>query len=110
MEMRRDVADRRVRLCRATEATSLPGGLPDRKAEKRSSDTGVPGTAAFGKFMRVLQIVADADGPLRVTQLAALTGLPRPTFHPMAAALLAEGMIAQVPDAGTAWVLADCCV
>jgi DNA-binding IclR family transcriptional regulator len=55
----------------------------------------VPGTAAFGKFMRVLQAVADATEPLSVADLAALVGLPRPTTYRIAAALMVEGLIAE---------------
>ncbi|OAS14220.1 IclR family transcriptional regulator [Methylobacterium platani] len=53
----------------------------------------VPGTAAFGKFMRVLQAAADAPGEASVARLAKATALPRPTVHRIVAALLAEGLL-----------------
>ncbi|KMO41703.1 IclR family transcriptional regulator [Methylobacterium tarhaniae] len=56
---------------------------------------GVPGTAAFGKFMRVLQAVADAPEAVTVARLAQGTGLPRPTVHRIASALVAEGLLAE---------------
>lgn len=53
----------------------------------------VPGTAAFGKFMRVLQAVADAPEAATVARLAQGLKLPRPTVHRIAAALVAEGLV-----------------
>ncbi|TNC09885.1 IclR family transcriptional regulator [Methylobacterium terricola] len=53
----------------------------------------IPGTAAFGKFMRVLQAVADAPEAATVAGLAKRTALPRPTVHRIAAALTAEGLV-----------------
>ncbi|MFE1599062.1 IclR family transcriptional regulator [Methylobacterium sp. ID0610] len=62
-------------------------------------DTGirpeVPGTAAFTKFMRVLQAVADRPDDATVARLCRSTGLPRPTVHRIAAALVAEGMLSE---------------
>ncbi|KMO41182.1 IclR family transcriptional regulator [Methylobacterium variabile] len=55
----------------------------------------VPGTAAFGKFMRVLQAVADAPEDATVARLARTTALPRPTAHRIAAALVAEGLLTE---------------
>jgi DNA-binding IclR family transcriptional regulator len=60
----------------------------------------VPGTAAFSKFMKVLQAVSDADGDVSVSQLATAVGLPRPTVHRIVAALLSEGMLADVGGTG----------
>lgn len=59
----------------------------------------VAGTQAFGKFMRVLQFVADAEHPLNVAALVRATGFPRPTVHRIVAALVAERML--VEDAAT---------
>jgi DNA-binding IclR family transcriptional regulator len=53
----------------------------------------VPGTAAFGKFMRVLQAVADAPDDATVARLAQGLRLPRPTVHRIVAALVAEGLV-----------------
>jgi len=60
----------------------------------------VQGAAAFGKAMAVLQAVADAAEPVSVAQIARVTGHPRPTVHRIVAALLAEGMLAEVPRGG----------
>ena len=50
----------------------------------------VAGTAAFSKFMHVLQLVADSEQPLNVGALVKASGYPRPTVHRIVAALLAE--------------------
>jgi DNA-binding IclR family transcriptional regulator len=53
----------------------------------------IAGTAAFSKFIAVLQLVADAETPLTVAKLSAASGYPRPTVHRIVAALQAEGLI-----------------
>ena len=58
----------------------------------------VAGTAAFSKFMHVLQEVADAEGPVNVAALMRATGYPRPTVHRIVAALTAEGLLAGNPQ------------
>lgn len=63
------------------------------------STPAVAGTQAFGKFMRVLQIVADAPEPPNVAALMRATGYPRPTVHRIVAALVAERMLEE--DAAT---------
>jgi DNA-binding IclR family transcriptional regulator len=55
----------------------------------------VQGTAAFGKFMRVLQAVADVPEDATVGRLCHDTGLPRPTVHRIVAALVVEGMLSE---------------
>ncbi|MFZ4285213.1 IclR family transcriptional regulator [Variovorax sp. HJSM1_2] len=66
------------------------------------ADTGaVAGTAAFGKFMLVLQHVADASDAVTVASLARATGFPRPTVHRIVAALLLERMLVERQQAGT---------
>ena len=66
---------------------------------KSPPDTPVPpqaqvaGTAAFSKFMHVLQLVADADSPMNVAALMRASGYPRPTVHRIVAALTAEGLL-----------------
>jgi len=67
---------------------------PDKATEDQ---TKIAGTAAFSKFMAVLQLIADQDGPLSIAQLAALSGYPRPTVYRILAALLAEGMVTENP-------------
>jgi len=59
------------------------------------SQTAVAGTAAFAKFMHVLQLVADAPHPLAVAELARASGYPRATTHRIVAALLEQGMLAE---------------
>lgn len=61
----------------------------------------VAGTAAFSKFMAVLQQIADADTPLNVAALAAATGFPRPTVYRIMAAMAVEGLIAEGAEEGT---------
>jgi len=68
--------------------------MPIRHPEGRSRPE-IPGTAAFGKFMNVLQAVADAPGTVTIGQLSRDLGMPRPTAHRIVAALLAEGMLAE---------------
>jgi DNA-binding IclR family transcriptional regulator len=61
-----------------------------------SADTSaVAGTAAFGKFMQVLQLVADATDAVTVASLVRATGFPRPTVHRIVAGLLAERMLVE---------------
>ena len=50
-------------------------------------DARATGTAAFSKFMTVLQLIADAASPLGIAQLAALSGYPRPTVYRIVGAL-----------------------
>ncbi|MGH8417939.1 MAG: IclR family transcriptional regulator [Pseudomonas sp.] len=60
-----------------------------------ASKNDVPGTAAFTKFMTVLQAVSDASHPPSVGDLSKALGYPRPTTHRIVAALLAEGMLVE---------------
>lgn len=53
----------------------------------------VPGTAAFQKFMRVLQAVSDTPGQLNISGLARQLAMPRPTVHRIVEALVVEGML-----------------
>lgn len=53
----------------------------------------VPGTAAFQKFMRALQVVSEQSHQLTIGTLAKTLALPRPTTHRIVEALLAEGML-----------------
>lgn len=57
----------------------------------------IAGTAAFGKFMAVLQLIADQETPLSIAQLSAQSGYPRPTVYRILAALTAEGMVVENP-------------
>ena len=60
----------------------------------------VPGTAAFSRFMRVLQTVGDSEEPPTTARLATLVDLARPTVYRIVAALKAEGMLAEERRAG----------
>ena len=59
----------------------------------------VAGTAAFSKFMAVLQAVADAAGPLAMADLIRACGYPRGTVYRIVAALSQQGLIAEAPAA-----------
>jgi len=59
----------------------------------------VAGTAAFSKFMHVLQLVADAAEPSTMARLVQASGYPRPTVHRIVAALAAEGLVVERPGA-----------
>jgi DNA-binding IclR family transcriptional regulator len=66
----------------------------------RSTHLEVPGTAAFSRFMRVLQAVSDSPAPPSTANLAALTGLPRPTVYRIVAALQVEGLLVEAGGTG----------
>ncbi|WP_061170474.1 IclR family transcriptional regulator [Caballeronia hypogeia] len=53
------------------------------------------GTAAFSKFMAVLQLIADAAEPPTIARLAAASGYPRPTVYRIVGALIAEGLVVE---------------
>jgi DNA-binding IclR family transcriptional regulator len=56
----------------------------------RPADTGT-----LGKAIRVLEIVARADGPLRFTDILSRAGQPRGTLHRQLTNLVEEGLLAQ---------------
>jgi IclR family transcriptional regulator, KDG regulon repressor len=69
--------------------------------EPASADTGkATGTAAFSKFMSVMQLIADAADPPTIPQLAAASGFPRPTVYRIVGALIAEGMVVESTRGG----------
>lgn len=55
----------------------------------------VSGTAAFSKFIAVMQLIGDAVEPLSVGQLAQESGYPRPTVYRIVGALLEEGLLVE---------------
>lgn len=55
----------------------------------------VAGTAAFTKFMRILQLVADAPLPMTLTELCKASGFPRGTAYRTVYALMTEGLLAE---------------
>lgn len=67
-------------------------------------ENSVAGTAAFSKFMRVLQLVADSPQPIGIVELVNASGYPRPSVHRMVAALQAERMIVEV-GSSRCWTL-----
>jgi len=74
----------------------------DSLAQAAPADTSaVAGTAAFGKFMQVLQLVADATDAVSVASLVRATGFPRPTVHRIVAGLLAERMLVENQQGAT---------
>ncbi|MFJ4291107.1 IclR family transcriptional regulator [Cupriavidus sp. NPDC089707] len=58
------------------------------------------GTAAFSKFMAVLQLVADATEPQTIAQLSRASGYPRPTVYRIVGALISEGLVIENPRTG----------
>ncbi len=73
-------------------------------ASSSQAENSVAGTAAFSKFMRVLQLVADSPDPIGIAELTRATGYPRPTVHRMVAALQAERMVVEVGNTRS-WTL-----
>jgi IclR family transcriptional regulator, KDG regulon repressor len=59
------------------------------------------GTAAFSKFLAVLQCIADAATPPGIAQLTAMAGYPRPTVYRIVGALIAEGLVVETPHGGS---------
>ncbi len=74
---------------------------PIRRAGPTPDQPQVAGTAAFSKFMHVLQLVADAETPVNVGALMRASGYPRPTVHRIVAALVAEGLLVEKPQNAT---------
>lgn len=60
-----------------------------------------PGTGALAKGLMVLDLVADADEPLRFAELLRRSDLPKPTFVRILNALIAFGLVAKDEAKGT---------
>jgi DNA-binding IclR family transcriptional regulator len=73
----------------------MPSSATDPDTAKAS------GTAAFSKFMAVLQLIADGAEPQTIPQLAAACGYPRPTVYRIVGALIAEGLVVETPRGNT---------
>lgn len=58
----------------------------------------ISGVGVIDKSMAVLEAVAAAEGPCRLGQLVAATGLSKPTAHRLAAALEAHGLLRRGDD------------
>jgi DNA-binding IclR family transcriptional regulator len=71
------------------------------------SSSQVAGTAAFSKFMAVLQAVADAPTPPVMADLVRSCVYPRPTMYRIVAALVEQGLVGQIamPGGATAYGL-----
>ncbi|HEX2518649.1 MAG TPA: IclR family transcriptional regulator [Castellaniella sp.] len=65
--------------------------LPDRGPSLRARPAG---TAAFSKFVHLLQLVAESDRPCSVAELVRLSGYPRATVYRTVAGLVAERLLA----------------
>ena len=81
---------------------SLPQPPADTDIETAPGQAQVAGTAAFSKFMHVLQLVADwpeANEAPTIGALVRASGYPRPTVHRIVAGLLAERLLVEVPRA-----------
>ncbi|WP_459616136.1 IclR family transcriptional regulator [Bordetella sp. 2513F-2] len=74
--------------------------MPASQPLSRSSGAQVAGTAAFSKFMHLMQLVADTPEPMTVAELSKLSGYPRPTVYRTVAALVAERLLAEHPRTG----------
>ena len=56
------------------------------------------GVQSVGRAFDVLEIMASADGPLALGELARRAGLPAPTIHRLAQTLAARGYVRQLPS------------
>ena len=64
--------------------------------------TSVPaGAAALAKGLTILDLVADAEKPLRFAELMRRSELPKPTFARILRTLVAFGLVAQDEARGT---------
>jgi DNA-binding IclR family transcriptional regulator len=61
----------------------------------------IAGTAAFSKFMAVLQFVADAPGPPAMADIVRASAYPRGTVYRIVAALLQQGLIVEAAAPAT---------
>ena len=50
------------------------------------------------RALRVLEAIAQAEGPVSLTEIIAATGLPKPTAHRLLALLEVAGMLAREPE------------
>ncbi len=62
--------------------------MAPRKDVSRESETGT-----LGKVMALLDLVTHADGPMRFTDILALSGQPRGTLHRQLGHLVEEGLL-----------------
>jgi len=70
-------------------------------AQTLQDDAKPTGTAAFSKFLVVLQCIADAPTPPGIAQLTTASTYPRPTVYRIVGALIAEGLVVETPRGGS---------
>ncbi len=69
---------------------------PDRKSALSGAPQSIragPGTGTLGKLMSVLDLVVQADRPLRFTEILAVSDQPRGTLHRQLGHLVEEGLL-----------------
>jgi DNA-binding IclR family transcriptional regulator len=67
--------------------------MMDSRIQKPVLDDGT----VVGRAVAILDVVADAAGPVRLAELARSTGIPKPTVHRIANDLAARGMLERTP-------------
>jgi DNA-binding IclR family transcriptional regulator len=75
----------------------MTGVMNGKKGGRHKIDK-VPGTAAFTKFMSILQIIGDSPRTYGMAELCKVAKLPRATVYRIADALRAEGLVADAPS------------
>jgi DNA-binding IclR family transcriptional regulator len=63
----------------------------------REEDQGSNGSPAVGRALRILELLSERDGSLRMTDMADELGLPKSSMHHLLAALEKRGWIERVP-------------
>ncbi len=79
-------------------ATSTSDGSTTNHAGNRVAAESTADTGTLGKAMAVLELVVNADRPLRFTDIHALTRQPRGTLHRHLSHLVDEGLLFQRAD------------
>lgn len=74
--------------------------MPQSQLVRKAPASQVTGTAAFSKFMHLMQLVADTAEPMTVPELSKLSGYPRSTVYRTVAALVAERLLVEHPRTG----------
>lgn len=69
--------------------------LPMAAQENAAPAAAPPGTVA--RVVRLMAVLAEADGPLSIAEIAARLGVPRPTAHRLVNLLREEGMVEADP-------------
>ncbi len=72
-----------------------------RPAETEEDAPGIPGTQALTRGIGLLNLVADAPAPLRLSEIADRAGLARPTAHRILGALTEARLLRHDPATGT---------